>query len=85
MSLFIYLFLKDFIYLFFRERGREGEREGEKHQHVVAPYIPPTGELARNQGMCPDWVSNQRPLGLQACAQSTELHQPEHHVFKNKR
>ena len=28
-------FLKDFIYLFL-ERGREGERDGEKHQCVVA-------------------------------------------------
>ena len=30
-----HIFKKDFIYLFvFRERGREGEREGEKHQCV---------------------------------------------------
>ena len=30
-------FFKRFIYLFtFRERGREGEREGEKHQSLVA-------------------------------------------------
>ena len=27
------------------------------------------------QAMCPDWESNQRPFGSQACAQSTELHQ----------
>ena len=27
----------------FRERGREGEREGEKHQCVVAPHVRPTG------------------------------------------
>ena len=33
-------FLKDFIYLF-RERGREGEREGEKHQCVVAFHMAP--------------------------------------------
>ena len=26
--------------------------------------------------MCPDWELNQRPFGSQACAQSTELHQP---------
>ena len=42
----------------FRERGREGEREGEKHQHVVASHTPPTGDLACNPGMCPDWESN---------------------------
>ena len=60
-------FKKDFIYLFifFLERGREGEREGEKHQCVVASRGPPTGYLACNAGMCPDWESNQRPFGLQ--------------------
>ena len=42
----------------FRERGREGEREGEKHQCVVASHLSPTGHLARNPGMCPDWESN---------------------------
>ena len=26
--------------------------------------------------MCSDWESNWRPFGLQACAQSSELHQP---------
>ena len=54
---------KDFIYLFL-ERGREGEREGEKHQCVVASHVPPTGDLARNPGMCPDWELNWRPLGF---------------------
>ena len=50
-------FFKDFIYLFL-DRG-EGEREGEKHQCVVASSTPFTGDLARNPGMCPDWESNQ--------------------------
>ena len=50
-------FLKDFIYLFL-EKGREGEREGEKHQCVVASHVPPTGDLACNPGMCPDWEWN---------------------------
>ena len=36
-----------------------GEREGEKHQCVVASPVAPTGDLARNPGMCPDWESNQ--------------------------
>ena len=40
-----------FIYLFFREKGREGEREGEKHQCVVASCVPPTGDLACNPGI----------------------------------
>ena len=69
-------FFKDFIYLVFRERGREGEREGEKHQWVIVPHASPTGDPAHNPGMCPDWESNQQSFGLEACAQSTELHQP---------
>ena len=52
-------FLKDFIYLFiFRERGREGERGGEKHQCVVGSSTPPARDMAHNLGMCPDWESN---------------------------
>ena len=39
--------------------GREGEREGQKHQCVVASQTPPTGDPARNPGMRPDWESNQ--------------------------
>ena len=65
------------MYLFiFRERGREREREREKHQCVVAPRMPPAGNLASNPGTCPDWESNQRLFGLQGHAQSTEPHQP---------
>ena len=75
-------FLKKVIYLsIFKERGREGEREGEKHQYVVASHAPPTGDLALNPGMCPDWESDQRPFGSQAGAQSTEPHQPGPHLF----
>ena len=36
-----------------------GEREGEKHQCVVASHAPLTGDLASNPGMCPDWEWNQ--------------------------
>ena len=53
----------------------EAKREGKKHQHVVASQVPPTRDLARNPGMCPDWESNRTPFGLQSCAQSTEPHQ----------
>ena len=69
------IFLNIFLFTF-RERWREGERQGEKHQCVVASLSRPTGDLAHNPGMCPDWESNQWPFGSQACAQSTELHQP---------
>ena len=46
--------------------GKERGREGEKYQCVVAPGTPPTGDLAHNPGMCPDWESNQRPFGSQS-------------------
>ena len=38
----------------FRERGREGQREGKKHQ-LAASCMPPTADLAPNPGMCPEW------------------------------
>ena len=60
----------------FSERGREGKREGEKHQCVVASCTPTTGDLACNPGMCPYWESNQLPFSSQTSAQSTEPHQP---------
>ena len=69
------MFLNIFIYLFL-ERGREGEREGEKHQCAVASHVPPHGDLARNPGVYPDWESNQQHFGLKAGTQSTEPHQP---------
>ena len=65
--IFIYLFFKDFVYFF-------SKREEEKHQCVVASHMPPTGDLARNPGMCPDWESNWRPFGSQAGTHSTEPH-----------
>ena len=43
------------IYLFLERRQRDGEREGEKHQYVVASHAPPTGDLACKLGMFPDW------------------------------
>ena len=39
---------KDYIFYLFRERGREEEREGKKHQCVVAHHMSPTGDLAHN-------------------------------------
>ena len=33
------------LFIYFRQRGREGEKEGEKHQCVVASHVPPTGDL----------------------------------------
>ena len=69
-------YFKIFYLFIFRERGRVGERQGEKHQCVVASLMPPTGDLARNPGKCPHWESNWRPFDSQASAQATEPHQP---------
>ena len=51
-----YILFLDFIYLFFRERGREGEREEGKHRCVREGclFTPPMGNLACNPGMCPE-------------------------------
>ena len=54
------------------------EREGDKHQCVVAYHMPLTRDLACNPGMCPDWESNQQLFSSQAGTQSTEPHQPGH-------
>ena len=64
-----FLFFLRFYLFIFRERGREGEREGEKHPWVVASCTPPARDLARNSGMCLDWKSNQQHFGSQAGTQ----------------
>ena len=51
----------------------EGEKEGGKHQCVVAPS---TGDLAHNPGMYPDLESNKQPSDSQDGSQSPKPHQP---------
>ena len=46
-------FFFNVLFVYFLERRREGERERQKHQCVVASHAPPTGDLAFNPGMCP--------------------------------
>ena len=71
------LFLKIFYLLFFfRERGREGEKDREKHQYVVAFRGLPTGDLADNPSMCLDWESNLRAFASNSSTQSTDPQQP---------
>ena len=53
----LFFFLRLYLFIF-RERGKEGEREGEKHQCVVPSCMSIFGGLACNPGMCPDWESN---------------------------
>lgn len=49
---------KDFLYLLFRERWREGEKHQCAKETSVASCTHPTGDLACDWGMCPDLVSN---------------------------
>ena len=71
MVILFYFLLRFYLFIF-----RRREREGEKHQCVVDSRTPPTGDLARDPGMCPDWELNQQPFALWADAQSTEPHKP---------
>ena len=43
-----------------------------------ASHTPPTGDLAHNPGICPDWEVNWQPFGLQAITLNplSEPHQP---------
>ena len=59
---FLFFFFLRFHLFIFREMGREGEREGEKHQCVVASSTPSTGDLSRNPGMCPDGNQTSDPF-----------------------
>nr|KAF6452820.1 hypothetical protein HJG59_008167 [Molossus molossus] len=55
-----------FFFFFIRESGRERERErniDEREDGSATFCMPLTGDQAHNLGMCPDWESNQRPLG----------------------
>ena len=71
LSFFLFFFWRFYLFIF-REKGKEGERGGEKHLCVVASYVPSAGDLTCNPGTCPDW----QPFGWQASTQSTEPHQP---------
>ena len=79
-SFFPFFFFWRF-YLFLKRGEGRGERGEVKHQCVVASHVAPTGDLAHDPGMCPDWESNQWHFRLQARIQSTELHQPGPHCF----
>ena len=68
-------FLKRFYLFIFRERRKEKDREGEKHQCVFASSIFLTGDVACNPGLYPDWESYQQLFGSQVSTQSTEPQQ----------
>ena len=56
-----YNFVNRFYLFIFREKGKEGGRKRGRDTSVCGwlPLArPPTGDLACNLGMCPDWESN---------------------------
>ena len=73
-------FLRFYLFMF-RERGRKGEREGEKHWYVRGTSIsclsclPHLGHQTRNPGVYPDQELNQHPFALWYDVQPTEPHQ----------
>ena len=74
-----FLSFKDFTYLFL-ERGEDRGKEREKHWCARETLIgcllhSPTGDLAQNPDMCPDWELNQWPFGLWDDMQPTEPHE----------
>ena len=76
---FFTLFFKRFHFYLFIFREGKGERKKERERNINV-WLPltwlPTGALAHNPGLCPDWESNQWPFGSQAGTQSTQPHQP---------
>ena len=79
------LLFKKFYLLIFKDRGRERDREGEKYQCEVDSHVAPTGDLAHNPGVCPDWESNQRPFDSQpALYPLSYTSQSVTYKFKNK-
>ena len=49
INIFYLNFFLKILFVYFRQSGREGEREGERHQCVVASHAPSTGDLAATQ------------------------------------
>ena len=47
----------------------------DRGNRLVTSRMPPVGDLARNPGMCPDWVLNWQLFDSQADAQSSEPYQ----------
>ena len=72
------LFLKIFYLFICGEMGREGEREGEKHQCVCTP----TGDLAYKPGMCPDWNRTGDPLVHSLCSIHQAIPARAQSIFK---
>ena len=68
-----FFFFKIFYFLWTEGKGRR--TRGRETSMCGCLLHAPTGDLACNAGMCPDWEFNQRPF-CAGCAQSTEVHHP---------
>ena len=73
------MFLKKILFIYFRDRGRKKEREGEKHgcerEHQLLPLVcSPAGDGTHNPGTYPDWELNWQPSALWDNAQPIEPH-----------
>ena len=73
-----FLFLKDCIYLLL-ERGREGEREGEKHRCVVASLAAPTPQCT-----CPGSPTSDPSVHRLALSPLSHTSQGSFYVFFDK-
>ena len=76
-----FFFLKTILFIYFRERGMEAEREGEEHQCVVASHAPTTGDLALQPRHVPWLGIEPQPFCSQAFTQSTEPHKPRQNTY----
>ena len=71
-TLFIYVFLKDAIYLFL-ERGEVGEKQRERNINMrekhglFASCMCPDWDLTHNPGMCPDQESTSDFFSMEHC------------------
>ena len=76
------LFFKGFCLFIFRERGREGEREGEKHQCVVASHTPRNGTWPATQACALTGNRTRDSSGLPALNPLSYTIQGIYFVFK---
>ena len=57
-----FVFLRFYLFIF---REVKGGRKRERKISMCGSLIAPTGHLAHNPDMCPNWESNWWPFGLQ--------------------
>ena len=76
MGILYFYFFKKISFIYFWQSRREEEREGEKHQRVVASRVPCTREPGPQPRHVPQLGIKRATLWFTASVQSTEPHQP---------